>query len=90
MTWRYQAVWHEHDDGRADEKDRAYSLCEVYLNEDGRLDSWTMNPAIAPGSDTWEGLQRDIGRMYEDCWNWEPVAVADLHAGMTFKRRPAA
>jgi len=88
MTWRYQAVWHEHDDGRADENDRAYSLCEVYLNEDGRLDSWTMNPAIAPGSDTWEELQRDIGRMNEACQNWEPVAFESLRPGMTFKRRP--
>jgi len=87
MTWRYQAVWGVGTGKFAGE--RHYTMCEVYLDDAGRLLSWTKNPAIAPGAEDQEALQRDIGRMYEDCWNWEPVAVADLHAGMTFKRRPA-
>jgi len=81
MTWRYQAVWREHDG------ERAYSICEIYLDDDGRLDNWTQNPAIAPGGDSCEELQRDIGRMSEACRNWEPVAFEALQAGMTFKRR---
>jgi len=85
MTWRYQAVWREGTGVLAGE--RHYSICEVYLDDDGRLANWTENPAIAPGGESWEDLQRSVGRMYEECWNFEPVAVADLQAGMTFRRR---
>jgi len=81
MTWRYQAVWRE------EMGERYYSICEVYLDDDGRLECWTQDPAIAPGGEDWEELQRAIGRMHEACSTWEPVAFESLQAGMTFKRR---
>jgi hypothetical protein len=81
MTWRYHPVWQEQHG------ERIFSLIEVFLDDSSRLACWTQNPTIAPGGDTWDELQRDIGRMYEDCWNWEPVAFAELHTGMVFRRR---
>jgi hypothetical protein len=78
--WRYQPVWQ--DEGA----ERTYSIVEVFLDGD-RLQSWTQNPTIAPDGDTWDELQRDLGRMYEDCWNWQPVALAEMRVGMTFHRR---
>jgi hypothetical protein len=80
MTWRYQTVW------QGDGAERTYSLIEVYM-DGGQLRLWTTIPMNAPGGNTWDELQRDIGRMYEDCWGWQPVAFAELRPGMVFRRR---
>ena len=81
MTWRYQAVWCEH------EKDRAYTICEVNLDDAGRLEYWTESPEMSASGDSLEELQRDLGRMCQACRDWEPVAFERLRPGMTFKRR---
>jgi hypothetical protein len=81
VTWRYQTTWVEQ------KGERTYFICEVYLDESGRLASWVDNPEFGAKGDTWDDLQRDLGKMYEDCWNWQPVALAELRVGMIFQRR---
>jgi hypothetical protein len=86
MTWRYQAVWRKQDGIPGGE--RVYSVCEVYFDDDGRLAHWTEDPAIAASGETWDELQHDLGKMYEDVWSWMPVSFAELRPGMTFERNP--
>ena len=83
-SWRYQAVYIEHDTGK-NKKDREYSICEIYLDKDGRLENWTESPSIAPGGVTFEELTGDIRFMLDDVSKWEAVAFESLRVGMTIE-----
>lgn len=78
MSWRYQPVRRK--------KYNVYTvtLCEVYFDADGRLESWT--GAIAPAGDTIEELFADLHSMMEDASEWKVVNFDDLRVGMTFER----
>ena len=82
MTWRYQAVWHEKGDSRF------YTIYEVCVNDDGQLKIWTNQRPFSPGGESWDELQLDLGKMYEDCWNWQPIHITELRPGVTFQRNP--
>lgn len=69
MTWHYLPVYGEH------EGSREYSICEVYLDYDGRVANWTERRAIAPSGDTLEELQGDLQHMLNDVARWEPVEL---------------
>lgn len=77
-TWRYQPVWVDHNGLRE------YTLCEVYLGDDGALTAWTESPSITPSGYDLSELTADIEHMARDAAAWEPIAFTDLHLGMTF------
>ena len=82
MSLRYQPVWRDDPAGG-----RSYSLCEVYLDEQERLDHWTECAAIPAGGVDLDDLTGDLRHMLEDAEEWEPISFASLEAGMQFKRR---
>ena len=78
--WRYQAVYVENKDNACE-----YSVCEVYLDANGRLEAWTESRRIAPLGETLDELLGDIRCMTEDISKWKPVPYNALRAGMTFE-----
>ena len=80
MTWRYQVVWTEEGG------ERIYSVCEVYLDEDGRLDSWTTDPVMRPIGEDRDDLEWTLVAMLADTGEWAPVNFASLKVGMVFER----
>ncbi len=83
MRWRYQPVWADYGD------ERAFGICEVYLDADGKLEMWTESMEIAPGGDDAEGLVKDCARMLVDAQKWLPVEHAAMEMGMTFTQTDA-
>lgn len=81
MKWRYQPVW-----GADQEGNRWYALCEVYLDDQDRLEKWTKNPMIAPFGDDLPELRLCLARMLADAWKWRPVPFSELRVGMRFQR----
>lgn len=82
MSWRYQPVFVKHKStGRI-----SYSLCEVYLEKDGKLKSWTADPVIAPHGIDQHDLQGSLALMISDAFKWKAVDHRKLRVGMTFKR----
>jgi len=79
--WRYQAVYIDRD-----EETREYSICEVYLDEDGKLEGWTENSSIAPYGTSYEELIGDLQIMMEDTRRWKAVPFDSMSVGMTFER----
>jgi len=82
MSWRYQPVWFDHDNG-----ERTYLLCEVYFDDDGKLSKWTVEPAMPVyGVDDVQDLRGSLTHMLADAYRWKPVAHSDLKVGTTFER----
>jgi len=84
--WRYQAVFLERDIDE-DEKAREYSICEIYLDKDGKLEMWTENPSIAPYGLSYSELTKSLRLMLKDIEIWEAVAFDSLSVGMTFEKK---
>ena len=82
MTWRYQAVYLERDMG-----EKEYSICEIYLDKNGKLEAWTENHQMSPYGFTLKELRGDLRIMMKDVRKWKPVDFNSLQIGMTFKRR---
>ena len=78
--WRYQPVDYQDISG-----DTVFGLCEVYLDGDGRLESWTENKHIEPLGESLSELTGDLTRMLFDAGRWRPVAYSDLCAGYQFE-----
>jgi len=83
--WRYQVVYIEHDTGD-DEITKEYTLCEVYLGKDGKLEGSTENHAMSPMGDSVDELIGTLQIMLEDAAKWEPVEFNSMQVGMTFQR----
>ena len=79
MSWHYLPVYVEANG------ERAYSLCEVYLDDDGLLDSWTASREIAAHGTDPSKLAADLELMARDVRRWEPVAFDALSVGMRFE-----
>lgn len=79
MTWHYLSVFSEQ------EGEREYSFCEVYLDDDGLVDTWTESRAIAPSGATPTELRDDLEHMLSDLRRWEPVEFSALKRGMKLK-----
>lgn len=79
-AWRYQPVW------RDTPIERVYSICEIYIDENDRLEAWTESPEIWPGGNSKEEALLDIMRMYVDCARWEAVPFESLRVGMVFDK----
>lgn len=78
MKWRYQPVWAGHGD------ERIFGICEVYFDDDGKLENWTESMAISPSGDPVEELIQDCAMMLVDTQKWVPVEHAAIKVGMTF------
>lgn len=79
VRWRYQPVV------RGDENGFVFSLCEVYLDEDGALENWTEDPAMTPSGENIGELSSDLTRMIADALSWKPVVFEKMEVGMTFE-----
>ena len=85
-SWRYQAVYIERDIGK-NEKYLEYSICEVYLDKDGKLEMWTEDHKMSPYGNTLKELKGDLKFMLDDVRKWKPVDFNSLQVGITFKRK---
>jgi len=81
--WRYQAVYVEREFGN-DDITKEYSICEVYLDKNGKLEAWTENASVAPHGESVNELTKDIHFMLSDLSKWEAVAFNSLYVGMDF------
>lgn len=80
MSWRYQLVY------RDSLRERCYSLCEVYLDDQGTLRTWTESCEMHAQGETPAEFRSDLFRMYIDSWRWKAVAFDALIVGMIFDR----
>ena len=80
--WRYQVVYTINEYN----KEREYSLCEVYLDENEKLEMWTENHAMRPYGDNEKELIEDLKIMLSDAKKWEAVPFQSLETGMTFRK----
>lgn len=80
MTWRYQPVW------TGPTENPSYSLAEVYLDDEGRLQNWTQSEAMTPVGDSVLDLIGALAHMIGDASQWKPVPFSSLKVGMTFER----
>lgn len=87
MGWRFQIVWGE--DRLGEHSDKWYSLCEVYFDKAGKLESWTADPSIRPIGNDPGDLRKELVRMLVDAHKWRPVKFSELRVGMTFERAVA-
>ena len=83
--WRYQVVYDKTIDG-LNEDNFAYTICEVYLDDDGKLECWTEGKSIAPYGESIDELNSDLQMMQRDLATWKPVPFDSLSVGMTFER----
>lgn len=80
MTWRYQPVW------VGTPEDPSYSLAEVYLDAEGRLENWTQDPAMRAIGNSIPDLIGALALMIGDAAKYKPVAFSSLAVGMVFER----
>jgi hypothetical protein len=88
MSWRYQAVWNEDTPG--DEGSRWYSLCEVFFDDNGKLEGWTEEPSMKPIGGNQGELQETLSLMLKDALMWKAVKFSDLTVGMAFEKAEMA
>ena len=83
MTWHYLPVY------KLDEEtgDRIFSLCEVYLDDRGRLEHWTVKPDIAPIGDSHYDLVGTCLMMARDAHQYRACRFDLLRVGMKFTRQ---
>lgn len=79
MSWHYLPVY----SGKG--LDKAFSLCEVYLDKNQRLKSWTAKSAIAPIGNDVGDLAGALNLMAKDVKRWKPVKFDTLKVGMKFR-----
>ena len=82
--WRYQAVYRKI--GSGDSERTEYSICEVYLDESGKLEGSTESPSMTPHGESLSELIGDLEMMLEDISKWKPVDFDKMQVGMTFER----
>jgi hypothetical protein len=85
MSWHYLPVWIEYHRPGA-EPERSYSICEVYVDVEGRLENWTVSPEMRPGGTSLDELRGDLNMMLSDASRWKSVAFSALKTGMVFER----
>ena len=85
-SWRYQAVYVEKDSSNKDvDMNLSYSICEIYLDKESKLEKWTESREIPPNGYTYEELVEDIRLMLNDVLAFKPVPYDTLQVGMTFE-----
>ena len=84
MSWHYLPVW-EREEGD-DSGERFYSICEVYLDENDKLEFWTKGPSIGAGGSSIDDLLGDLELMMRDVKKWKAVGFSALEKGMKFEK----
>lgn len=84
--WRYQVVIRKHFDENKQHTWDTFSLCEIYLDSEGRLEGSAENMNISPSGNDIEDLVGSIENMLSDARKWKPVCEEDLKVGMTFEK----
>jgi hypothetical protein len=82
-SWRYQAVYVEYGEGK--EIIREYSICEVCIDKDDKLEVWTLNYNKSPLGSSLDSLIKDIQLMMDDVRHWKAVPFKSLKEGMVFE-----
>ena len=82
--WRYQVVYRTIDSGESTHME--YSICEVYLDDTGKLESWTESPRMTPYGESSVELISDLKTMMTDAEKWKAVDFDQMQTGMTFER----
>ena len=80
MPWRYQPVI------ETDNQGDQVSLCEVYFDDQGKLENWTEHAGMTPCGETIDELTASLIQMLTDAMAWVPVNFSDLRVGMTFEK----
>jgi hypothetical protein len=83
-TWRYQAV------SRSIGNETVFSFVEVYLDDDGQLETWTENAEIAPVGDTATDLIETLHKMESNARRWGVVEYSALSVGFAFEAKDGA
>jgi len=81
--WRYQAVYRKVGDGESERIE--YSICEVYLNDKGKLEASTESPTMTPYGESLSELIDDLKMMLADASKWKAVDFDNMQAGMSFE-----
>lgn len=74
-TWHYLAVFVERDESTE------YSVCEVYLDDDGCIESWTESSSIAASGEGADELRADLSHMLNDIARWSLCGSRILRSG---------
>ena len=82
--WRYQAIYRKI--GIGDSERIEYSICEVYLDDAGKLDASTESPSMTPYGESLSELIGDLKMMLADAEKWKAVDFDNMQAGMSFER----
>ena len=83
-SWRYQAVYTERTNVD-EEVIKEYTICEVYLNSDDKLETWTESHKMNPFGESIDELLGDLKLMIKDVRRWKPVEFKSLKTGMLFE-----
>jgi hypothetical protein len=78
-SWRHQAVYEEYDGNRE------YSICEVYLDKEGKFVTCTTSHHIGPLRFGLNGLIESLQRMMDEVHYWKVVPFKSLKPGMVFE-----
>ena len=81
--WRYQAVYRKI--GKGDSERIEYSICEVYLDNAGKLEGSTESPSMTPYGESLSELIGDMKMMLADAEKWKAVDFDKMQAGMSFE-----
>ena len=81
--WRYQAVYRKIGDGDSERVE--YSICEVYLDDAGKLEGSTESPSMTPYGESLSELIGDMKMMLVDAEKWKAVDFDKMQAGMSFE-----
>ena len=81
--WRYQAVYRKI--GSGDSERIEYSICEVYLDDTGKMEGSTESPSMTPYGESLSELIGDLKIMLSDAEKWKAVDFDNMQAGMSFE-----
>ena len=81
--WRYQAVYRKIGNGESARIE--YSICEVYLDDTGKLEGSTESPSMTPYGESLSELIGDLKLMLTDARKWKAVDFNKMQAGMSFE-----
>ena len=84
MAWHYQPVYTIRETSSGNPI-KEYTICEVYLDADDKLELWTESHEINPFGESVEELLTDLEMMSNDCKRWMPVEFTALTPGMIFE-----
>jgi len=83
--WHYLSVYKETPNTNG-KTTKGYSLCEVYLDKDGKLEYWTESHQMSSYGKSADELIEDLEMMLTDAKMWKSEDFESLVSGMKFKK----